>query len=218
MTMPAKIRDEYKKLHPDLLECLDFDSESGCWIIDHPLLRVDIPDIRHLNETYLAQLDGVNKYRGRGFLMEYVLLHERSYQLQAFMGWVKEFGPHEHYWDNLSYLWRNAGGNGYEQYEDWVRAWTADVPNRHLAMTARAKRQWAKLPEMIQVYRGAECLTPALSWSLSRKRAEWFARRCHGFVYEGRVRKQDVFAFLTSRYEQEIVSNKVEVLRQLQEN
>ena len=47
----------------------------------------------------------------------------------------------------------------------------------------------------------------ALSWTLDKKTAEWFATRFseHGYVYQAKIHKEDVFAFFNDRNEQEIV-------------
>ena len=72
-------------------------------------------------------------------------------------------------------------------------------------------KKYLNLPDVITVYRGVkpkgEVL--ALSWTLSRKKAEWFANRFQpdGTVYRAKIAKEHVLAYFNCRSEQEIVLN-----------
>jgi hypothetical protein len=77
------------------------------------------------------------------------------------------------------------------------------------------RRYLAALPGSITVYRGYQGKHQAkgLSWTLDKERAEWFARRWGGlldlgylsYVAERTVGKKDIFAYINSRQEQEII-------------
>ena len=72
-------------------------------------------------------------------------------------------------------------------------------------------RQWGELEGQITVYRG---VTPyngknvrALSWTLDRNTAEWFAHRFgeEGMVYEAQIEKEHIYALFNGRNESEVV-------------
>ena len=67
------------------------------------------------------------------------------------------------------------------------------------------------LEDTVTVYRG---VTPynaknirALSWTLDRKTADWFAHRFgeEGTVYEAQIRKEHILALFTGRNESEVI-------------
>lgn len=68
---------------------------------------------------------------------------------------------------------------------------------------------WETLPEEITVYRGisGDGKVKKLSWTLSEKKAHWFADRwsMQGSVYRAKIRKEDVFAYFDERGEKEVV-------------
>ena len=72
-------------------------------------------------------------------------------------------------------------------------------------------RQWSELEGQITVYRG---VTPyngknvrALSWTLDRETADWFAHRFgeDGTVYEAQIEKEHIYALFNGRNESEVV-------------
>lgn len=69
----------------------------------------------------------------------------------------------------------------------------------------------ASLPETIMVYRGIQkdATTNALSWTLDKNVAEWFANRFNnnGTVVEVTINKKYVFAYINGRNEKEVVVN-----------
>lgn len=74
-------------------------------------------------------------------------------------------------------------------------------------------RQYQELEDTVTVYRG---VTPhnaknikALSWTLDRDVAEWFAHRFgeNGTVYEAQIDKNHIFALFTGRNESEVIVN-----------
>lgn len=72
---------------------------------------------------------------------------------------------------------------------------------------------YASLPQELTVYRGISIdddkNIKALSWTLDKEQASWFATRFsrNGYVYEAKIDKKDIFAFFNDRNEQEIVLN-----------
>ena len=72
-------------------------------------------------------------------------------------------------------------------------------------------KRYLSLPDELTVYRGVkpkgEVL--ALSWTLSKKKAEWFANRFQsdGTVYRAKIPREHVLAYFNCRSEQEVVLN-----------
>jgi len=85
--------------------------------------------------------------------------------------------------------------------------------DKTLIMTGEERKRLTEFGETVTVYRG---VTPynarnvkALSWTVDKKKAEWFAYRFgeSGTVYKAQINKADILAFFTSRDESEIVLN-----------
>lgn len=89
-------------------------------------------------------------------------------------------------------------------------------------MTAKEKKKLKELPNELIVYRGLQhgAKVRALSWTLSKEVAIWFAKRFDrkGTLYQGKIKKKDIFAYFIGRGEEEIVLNpyklhKIEVIK-----
>lgn len=85
--------------------------------------------------------------------------------------------------------------------------------DKTMIMTDEERKRLSEFGETVTVYRG---VTPynarnvkALSWTVDKKKAEWFAHRFgeNGTVYKARIQKADVLAFFMGRNESEIVLN-----------
>ncbi len=80
-------------------------------------------------------------------------------------------------------------------------------------MTEAEQKRFADLTETVTVYRGVTSYNAknvrALSWTLDRSKAEWFAHRFSedGKVYQAQINKADILAIFTSRNESEVVLN-----------
>src|SRR5262245_35452671 len=95
--------------------------------------------------------------------------------------------------------------------------WNACYPEKHQAMDDEEQAALARLPKTINVWRGiGERGRPGLSWTLNRDRGVWFAHRGMGNkprLLHGKVYRRNVHALLLGRKEDEIVAEKVKVLR-----
>ena len=83
--------------------------------------------------------------------------------------------------------------------------------DKEILMDEGDYKRYLSLSDELTVYRGVkpkgEVL--ALSWTLSKKKAEWFANRFQsdGTVYRAKIPKEHVLAYLNCRSEQEVVVN-----------
>jgi hypothetical protein len=111
-------------------------------------------------------------------------------------------------------------------YEVWI---AVEYPNHDInvsttefmSMFRKAKKKFLmnqdeqsvfnNLPENITVYRGIQknATTNALSWTLDKNVAKWFANRFNhnGQIIEATINKKYVFAYIDGRGEKEIVLN-----------
>ena len=72
-------------------------------------------------------------------------------------------------------------------------------------------QRFVGLDEVVTVYRGVTSMNAknikALSWTLDRDTAEWFAHRFgeNGTVYEAQIQKKYIYALFTGRNESEVI-------------
>lgn len=82
-----------------------------------------------------------------------------------------------------------------------------------LLMNDSEREMFGKLDDTVTVYRGVRSARSdglnAMSWTLSRETAEWFASRYgrQGKVYEARIEKQHILALFLDKNESEVVLN-----------
>ena len=74
-------------------------------------------------------------------------------------------------------------------------------------------QRYQSLGDPVTVYRGVASAdkgnVKALSWTLDRKTAEWFAHRFgkDGTVYTAQIKKDDICAYFSGRKESEVIVN-----------
>ena len=80
-----------------------------------------------------------------------------------------------------------------------------------LLMDEEDYQQFQDLDDVVTVYRGVTSMNAknvkALSWTLDRDTAEWFAHRFgeNGTVYEAQIQKQHIYAYFSGRNEDEVI-------------
>lgn len=205
-----------EELEPELARHLQ---EGPLGTMIHHRLVIEISYHSQFNRMYNQQFrkktEVIRKASETGDWVKYVFLHERPYRLEAFME-IEEHVPDDHYWSLVHSIWidtENAGQNLME----WLDIWHADRPGREGGMSDQEREHLAQLPPMVEVWRGARRSDHlALSWSLNKKKAMWFARRFAKkgerlFLMRGLVKKEDILAVILGRNEWEVVSDKVKV-------
>ena len=101
-----------------------------------------------------------------------------------------------------------------ENHRDWAKLFNDTILRTHILDNSDKTlncRFWEALPEEIIVYRGVGSVDEldglvGLSWSLSEKVAQWFAKRFddEGIVLKGRIKKRDCIAYL-GLHEHEVI-------------
>ncbi len=127
----------------------------------------------------------------------------------------------EEYWDTVRNIW-----TGSELLSDYGSLWrfilSARITRDLLLTPYNRQLLWTKLPSEVTIYRGfSVCYQDGLSWTLSRKIAEFFAeysadgtRRCSLFgsqsdavpqIVTGQCQRRDIIALFSDRKEREVV-------------
>ena len=95
--------------------------------------------------------------------------------------------------------------------DEWVEVLTDRNPrSRHWHFMSEADRKvYDELPDMVTIYRGVDVggNPDGLSWTLDKERAEWFARRFHGYgtLLTYTIQKVAIMAVLLGRGESEVI-------------
>jgi hypothetical protein len=145
----------------------------------------------------------------------YVLLHERPYRPDALRLVVnvlagQPLAPVD-YWHLVTWTWRDSE-NIHQNRRQWRRLWLRSnyrASRPLFAMNPQERAALAEMPEELRVYRGQSARhLPGMSWTADRDLARWFAVRLRPeepTVLSGRVRRDNVLAYLTGRNENELV-------------
>lgn len=188
--------------------------------VSHPFANFAVQMIRENNKTEL--LDLTNEYdveRWRKYIskkidtissvQQFLIIMHKPY-LPVFLKNIKDYLSDKDYANML--------------YDIWI---TVEYPNHDInvstsefiSMFKKAKKKFLmnqeeqfvfdSLPETITVYRGIQkdATTNALSWTLDKNVAKWFANRFNnnGTVVEATINKKYVFAYINGRNEKEVV-------------
>jgi hypothetical protein len=140
-----------------------------------------------------------------------MLCVNKPYRLDAIIVFER-FMDDAGYWQCVNDAWTSMEGCGSgSNSRCFARLFSSKRPGRENLMSELERATLEALPDTISVYRGfVGRRGRGLSWSRSRKVAEWFARRfaCLGgqpTLIEGVAHKDKVLAYLNDRQEQEIV-------------
>lgn len=204
-----------EELDPELRPFLE-EGHDGQWaMLRHPLVYA-IPYIPELNYNHNRLFRSKQKLlveaaEKRDF-QALVWHHERPYRLMAFMDYVAKspLCDDATYWKLLGDIWSDCE-NVNQNLKIWVQMLMSPRPGREKFMDEADLTVLAGLPEEVLVYRGYKegWNKDGISFSLSREKAEWFANRFNhlgvGKVWERKVKKSEIFAYLGGRQEQEVL-------------
>lgn len=199
------------ELHPELKQRL-FESFGGFPYISHPLVTGIF--LEGLAENYNQQLLSKRSYLQKCFdtknWNQYVFTHERPYRLNAFVEIQKHLTDTE-YWKLLGRIWSDSE-NIWQEKSAWKRCLKSKRQGREFFMSERDRNFLKSLPDELTIYRGYTkgCNRDGFSYTLSRDKAVWFSNRFQNKKLKAGlitrvVRKEDVFAYIDSRNEKEII-------------
>lgn len=180
----------------------------------HPLVYCVLynPALNKLsNLQYREKKKAIEEAAKEGDVARIIALHERPYRLSAFLDYSHLVTP-VNKGRLLRDLWSDSE-NIYECKSHW-EVLLNEIAKDPVVRAGFAGRHINSLPEEMVVYRGIqgeELYTweedPGYSWTLSERKALWFANRFngHGKVLRLEIQRNDVLAYIKSRGEEEIV-------------
>jgi hypothetical protein len=194
-------------------------------MIHHPLmvyLGVNVEHAAYVHYVIEQKQRHMQKCRVKGDYLGVLAMYERPYLLQGLTNEMP-FMDHGMYWEALGEVWTDIEAP-WPNRDIFLDLFRNDRPKRERMMKKGEHKAFAKLPKTITVYRGfIGRRGRGLSWTTSREKAIWFAKRFAEVnegtsqVMTGVVNKSDVLAFFTRRKESEIVVDPAMVRRQIKE-
>ena len=193
-------------LHPDLAPYI----EEGVLgrQLRHPLVyQIPIWSNANANAFYEHKVQSVKDALANKNYSSYIFLHERPYRLEAFT-LIQSKLTDTQYWKLLSEIWTDTE-NQWQGLTKWKQLLESPRPNRHYLMNEEEFNLLQSLSDEITIYRGCEpgLNENGLSWTLNKKKAEFFAKRFgkDGIILEKQISKSSVIAYLNGRGESEII-------------
>lgn len=196
-------------LHPELEPFLNIRGSYGV-VLQHPLVY-SVPYHPNLNALLNAQFEQktelIRDAQDRKDWDQLVALYERPYRLKAFQRIQKQLNDRT-YWRLLASIWVDSE-NIWQLVLNWERLLCSKRSHREKFMFLKERKVLAALPDIVTVYRGyiPNKNKKSLSFTLCKDKAQWFAKRFSkdGDVRTLMVKKDDVFAYVNCREEQEII-------------
>lgn len=205
-----------EELHPDLKMFVTKIGKKDFPAIQHPLLY----DLFYseqmnaiINYRYQLKLDSIEKAIKENDLSSYIWLHERPYRINAFLFFTDNYKvTDKDYWELLRDVWVDSE-NIWQNKDLFKKLLTSKRKGSEYFMNASENRFFDKLPEEFTIYRGyhENRNKNGFSYTLDKKIADWFSVRFTDAslyvpnVKEIVVKKKDVFAYINSRDEKEII-------------
>ena len=188
MTEVANIAEEHFKemfapaeLHPGLVPYLG-ELPSGMKALRHPLIY-GIPYLSQTNNWYNKQYEfakaEVKRALAAGDPWAYLVMHERPYRMEALQTYLsRKRVSNKVYWELLSWAWEDSE-NIWQNKEQWIDLLRSDRAGCRHFMDAEERKFFAELPDRFDVYRGYSSRGDGggISWTLSKDKAAWFAKR-----------------------------------------
>ena len=142
-------------------------------------------------------------------VQRFLMLITKPY-LSAFFKHIQEYLSDEDYASMLYEVWISVEYPNYDinvSKSEFLKMFKR--VNKSFLMDQEEQSVFDKLPETITVYRGLQrnASTEALSWTLDKNVAEWFATRFNhdGKVIEATIPKKHILAYFDRRNESEVV-------------
>jgi hypothetical protein len=202
----AKVMASTEELHPDLQPYLE---EGAIGLqLRHPLVYlVPLWGNGHANALYEHKVKGVKDALANNKYSSYIFLHERPYRLDAFTLIQSKLSDTQ-YWSLLSDIWTDTE-NQWQGLNKWKQLLSSNRPSRHYLMNEEEFNLLQSLPDEVTIYRGCQAgiNENGLSWTLNKKKAEFFANRFgkEGIILERKIPKSNIIAFLNGRGESEVI-------------
>ena len=206
----AQIKEFFKPAKLDERLEQYYSVQNGIPMIKHPLCFsiFHTEAMNHRMNQYLNyKLEATEEALERKEYETFIFLHERPYRLEAFMEVERNLSD-EDYWKILGEVWTDSE-NIWQNKHVWAVLFMSQRSGRENFMNEEERELFEKLPETLTIHRGYQPRKnkTGFSFTLDKKKAEWFADRFFkdGDVVTKKVQKSKVFAYLTRRNESEII-------------
>lgn len=184
------------------------DQETGTKIIVEPntLSTKKEEDLKRIYEIYSSYIDKVTEYTG------FIWLINNKQQLPFFFKETKQYVNKKDFSKFLGEMWTliespsHAPNVTNKQLVNYFKQ-----ADKEYVMNQEELNLYNSLPDEITIYRGVEKnkknSAKALSWTLNKDKAKWFATRYEdkGTMFTAKIKKEDVLAYFNSRKEEEVV-------------
>jgi hypothetical protein len=211
---PLQFEDYFRpeELREDLARYLQkIDGVGEC--LRHPLLYA-VPYLAQMNayynQAFTLREEMLRKAQAEKRWSGIVAIVERPWRLHYFADFAEELSDRQ-YWEILGELWTDSE-NIHQNIDEWKAALRSPRAERDAFMSEEDRHTLKTLPDKLTVYRGyiRGRNERGLSYTLDWNRAHFFANRFRRKTETARVKtrhvkKADVFAFMNSRGEQEVI-------------
>ena len=218
---PLHLYEKYEPLRRDLRKyVIPFEGSLASSIygmFNHPWFIGEVYSldhcayIHHMMDQQQHTLVQLNKRRR---LREVVMAHVGPYRLQTLAAYTPSMTDRV-FWKTLADVWTDSE-NLWQDKRVIRRLLSNPRPCREEMMTAEERRALKRMPATLTIYRGfnGKGTWRGWSWTISKEKGEWFARRperpranspSDPTLVEATVKKADVIAYITARNESEIV-------------
>lgn len=193
------------------------------FFVNHPFLESSmIPDSKNNIYNVFEHPEVLNDYRNRmkaiilkGKLETIFCYMSKKYQL-AFLKYAKPYMSKEDFDRYLAFVWissENPNQDATVKIRTLI-SWFKQA-NKNYLMEKDELQYYNNLPAVVKVYRGiavGRANQKGLSWTCDVDKAIWFANRFNtktqkGYLLEGNIHKEDIFAYFNGRQESEVLCN-----------
>lgn len=216
-----------EELDPELAECIVTMGRREMQFVKHPLVNTLYMGVenKHLNRQLAYKREAIAEARQQGEWHSFIWLHERPWRLEALMDISLDMSDQE-FWSLVANVWMDSE-NIRENYEAWDRLLRLDRSGQHHLMDDKDREGFAAIPVRggwVTIWQGHTTeRDDGWSWTMSREKAVWFARRFalmeggQAVLTKGRIRKSRILAYFAGRGEEEVLAAPEHVFHSSQE-
>lgn len=207
-----------EELHDDLkghIQVVDIGGSSYPALM-HPLVyQIPFMHADSANRVYKMKKNKIQEALVTGNYKTAVFMYERPHRFPAFLKMVSDtaggYKPlrGEKWWSILGDVWTDSE-NIWQNRVQWEELFKTIRHDSRAMMTPRERKALRSFPKTVRVYRGAvaDLNEDGLSWTRSRDKAEWFARRMspeNPLLITGTVPRDKITAYMDRRGEDEVI-------------
>ncbi len=170
------------------------------------LMQITKDNIKELKEQRYKYFEKILK-KDKTFSRLFILIH-KPFRIPIFVLLI-DFLSEEEYNKNLIQLWTETEFPHQNGIELLINLF--DKSKHKYLMNKNEKKVFKEMPNKITIYRGifGEGKIKALSWTLDKEKAKWFATRFKekGRIFKSIIEKKYIYAYKDNRGEKEVIIN-----------